>query len=400
MVTLDVGAVGSVALDASGATLAVGGSTGLDGTLAVEAGTLSLAGTLLGGTLDPAGGTLSYAGGTLDGVTLVGPLDLSADSASVTIVDGLTQTGASPAQILDTGANSDLSYADSETLASTVITLGGNSGNYSYLYLTGTLALASTSTLDITGRAYLEGNELDNKGTITDATAGAYVAGGFGTLLNEGTVTLSDGTSNSLADTLTNTGTISVTGTGTSLYANTFENSGTVTIASDGLFEVATSTISLGTITFADDTGTLRLDDITGGYTGTLSEFRQGDLVELGGSGQTLTKSGDTLDVDQNGGAVDSFTLAGFDYTGDTFSLVTDPNGYQAITTNAPCFARGTRILTAQGERPVETLQVGDLVVTLCGQGAVLKSVRWIGHRSYAGPFLAANPQPRPRPPS
>ena len=45
------------------------------------------------------------------------------------------------------------------------------------------------------------------------------------------------------------------------------------------------------------------------------------------------------------------------------------------------CFAQGTRISTAQGLRPVEELQVGDLVVT---RDHGLQPVRWAGRRAVA----------------
>lgn len=45
------------------------------------------------------------------------------------------------------------------------------------------------------------------------------------------------------------------------------------------------------------------------------------------------------------------------------------------------CFAEGTLIMTADGERPVETLRAGDLVLTVSGHGAPLKPVRWVGRR-------------------
>ncbi len=43
-----------------------------------------------------------------------------------------------------------------------------------------------------------------------------------------------------------------------------------------------------------------------------------------------------------------------------------------------PCFTAGTLILTLSGEKPIETLEVGDKVITRDGGS---RSVRWIGRR-------------------
>lgn len=60
------------------------------------------------------------------------------------------------------------------------------------------------------------------------------------------------------------------------------------------------------------------------------------------------------------------------------------------VPLDVPCFVEGTMILTAQGERPVETLRAGDLVATASGRGAPFKPIRWIGRRQVD---LAAHPR-------
>jgi hypothetical protein len=53
-----------------------------------------------------------------------------------------------------------------------------------------------------------------------------------------------------------------------------------------------------------------------------------------------------------------------------------------------PCYCPGTLIRTARGEKPVEALEIGDLVITVSGAA---RPVKWIGRRAYGGRFILGN---------
>ena len=58
-----------------------------------------------------------------------------------------------------------------------------------------------------------------------------------------------------------------------------------------------------------------------------------------------------------------------------------------------PCFTAGTCIRTPRGEVPVETLKLGDQVLTL-DNGP--QEIRWIGKRSLGSRELLAQPELKP----
>ncbi|MEL6700954.1 MAG: Hint domain-containing protein, partial [Pseudomonadota bacterium] len=90
-------------------------------------------------------------------------------------------------------------------------------------------------------------------------------------------------------------------------------------------------------------------------------------------TGQTITLNSDwTIDVQTTG---DTGEVA-FTYTIED-NGITD-TAFVTLDT-IPCFVAGTAILTPEGERPVETLSVGDMVMT---HDNGPQEIRWIGSRT------------------
>ncbi|WP_135501535.1 Hint domain-containing protein [Roseovarius aestuariivivens] len=105
--------------------------------------------------------------------------------------------------------------------------------------------------------------------------------------------------------------------------------------------------------------------DIVGGETGEIA----GDTLQLTPD-VTFADITFTNTDDANGGLSGNFTMG--DGTVVIFSEIE----------NIICFTPGTRILTIHGERPIETLRPGDMVVT---RDSGPKPIRWIGHRTVPG---------------
>jgi hypothetical protein len=82
----------------------------------------------------------------------------------------------------------------------------------------------------------------------------------------------------------------------------------------------------------------------------------------------------------------------------DTGSEVTVLGGWQSwipgfLWDDVVCFTTGTLILTPTGSRPIETLDIGDLVLT---KDNGIQAVRWIGRKRLDASALRAAPHLRP----
>ena len=291
-----------------------------------------------------------------------------------------------------------------------------------------TLAFATSASLDITGLVTLAAGsiELLNAGAVlsgktVEAAIGTTIEVGSGAslastanMVADGLLQLSDGTitaGNKLTDdgvieTTSGTGTIgwkSVTGTGT-IEANggTVDLTGVISGSSGVSYEIGDTAGSVldiagsiaagNTITFLGAHGEL---DYGGGgapkptIDGLNVGSAQTNFIDIlnrvvtvkrgasgsGSSGKVVLVSGTT--------AAGTLTLGGITNATGTWwvDTVSDGNGGTDVHLTSVCYAAGTRILTPQGERPVESLAAGAMVLTVSATGLRERRVRWIGRR-------------------
>lgn len=153
-------------LNNAGATQNVGAGTAL--------GTVTLGGTIAGGTIHDAGSGFVFNSGTLDGVTYQGTLDMSADYATLSIRDGITLNGSGGSG--PGTANLTGNYSHLYVVGTTALT---QAGHYGALYTGGyakdqIINQGSISAAFTRGRFLVKGNSFTNQGSITVANGEAF----------------------------------------------------------------------------------------------------------------------------------------------------------------------------------------------------------------------------------
>lgn len=160
-------------------------------------------------------------------------------------------------------------------------------------------------------------------------------------------------------------------------------------------------------------------DVIEGGGGNDVIRAGSGDDVIVGGAGDDLLSGGSgndvfrfaigsgedrILDFDKDSDRLDLTAFHGYQlsqagddtivaYAGGQITLAgVSPEGL-ADAIDIACVVRGTLIRTPAGEVPVETLSIGDEVITAEGQS---RPVKWIGRRGYAHAFVRLNPKVAP----
>jgi hypothetical protein len=254
------------------------------------------------------------------------------------------------------------------------------------------------------------GVQVSNSGTVSGLEAGVYGKNSGDIVLNTGLIESSLGTGVALqfGGTLVDSG--SIAGGGGAVYLGGGADelilqagarlSGSVIAASprSAVLDLASS----GSV------GTLDMGGTFGGFNEII--FETGAQWTLAGSVAELAAPGTVI---AGLGAGDALIVEGFTATSHTLisqgggiDVLALSNGVSTININlsgpysqgalnvtdvaggteiAICYLRGTRILTPTGEVPVETLGIGDYVVTRFGG---IQPVKWIGrqrHKAVAG---------------
>jgi hypothetical protein len=370
-----------------------GNLTDLDNKAGAVISTSSATALFVGGTI----GTLTNEGvigsyisraievfGDIDDLSNSGTISGAGNQTAVIHSNGtivtLTNEGSILSQAAGISASAVGTITNSGTIAanSDAIRVGGNLTSLDNV--AGGSISANSTVIAVAGTISM----LSNAGTISGGDYG-IIAGGMGTIENAGTI--SGG-----IDAI-----ISSQPGGTLVLDPTSVIDGNVEF-NDGTLELAGSAPS--------DVGGIGTQ-----YTGfTTIEFDGVDDLAVGNvsglaSGQSITgfASGDTI-------GIDDFSAVSDDYVAGVGLVLTDANSntetldivgaystanFEVLTNGIAtlvmelCYLRGTRILTPNGEVPVESLQIGDLVVTRQGG---FRAIKWIGRQSYNTRFVATDP--------
>ncbi len=384
----DAGGAGSLAILTSAFTIGTGAApanlvlasgSAAAGSQADIAGALNIAGSLIVGAAAAAAVTLS--GELSAAAARIGPAGtLFAYGAATAALGNILDSGSiiltdhASASAGSAGITGLLALGGSTTLSAAAAVSLGTGGTLQ----TGPEALLLAPTLTQTGGAILDSGTLQI-GSLTQTAGTISLAGGrlaatsialAGLLTGSGIVEAAAG--------LTNSGTIIASGGALSLGL-AITNSGTIAIAGAAALD-AVHALQGGIIDFTGSNAELTINDLAD-FTAGVGNLTGHDVIDLAGiaPGQ-VTFSGGSITAHDSAGVIGGFAL-GTVSGQPAVSIVSDGFGGALVTLGdeMPCFARGTRLLTPNGYRPVETLRPGDPIITAAGQR---RPVRWVGWRT------------------
>ena len=397
----------------NGGTVLGGGIPAFPG---VAAGTAGTGAVLNAGFIINTG---SIAGGVATGAALTGGNGVTANAGTLDnngeIAGGAAYKGGNGVMLLSTAyaQNSGTIQGGSGTFGGAGAWLQGgtlvNSGS-----LSGGTGTSWSWSPGLAAGAVIYTGLLMNAGNITGGAQQHIGADlGAGTLSNAGTISGATGILEQ-SGLIANTGLIQASAVGVELWNGVLTNAGTVsgpyavymgaaarTLVADpgasfqgkvaahggatlnlaggtGMLDMGTSFSGFGAITFSPAghwTLAGGLPQLTGGEV--ITGFTQGDTLEL----EDFTASaaayvpGVGMEL-SNGTSIVTISIA-------TSGLIVTPNALG--TRIAICYVQGTRITTAQGERAIEELAIGDVLPTHFG---CMQRIKWIGRQSFTAAAL------------
>ena len=423
--TLEIGALGSLTINS--AETITNGTVKLDGGTLTDTGGLTVGsgGTLTGFGTAPnditlAGGTVSQsAGGTLNTVFITGFGTVNGVTGTTSPVTGATQIVASGGGTLDligTVSGSQLAVDATKPLVANVLKVDGNVtaggiGSIQFTNANQTVEIGATGILTLPSSETMNNGTIKFDGGTLNATGGLIgtrntvlgVVGSGVTLIGKGVVN----------------GAISgggvVEGQGGVLTVSNNVTSSTILLEADS---APSSVLALdGTVAsgisfdYLNTGGVLSGGLLLGNTTARTSFENSGTIVGMNvGSSATATTdfidiagvvpggftkgiiAGSTIELFNGTTLVDHFNLASAPGANAFVDWQTDGSGgTDVFLSTVTCFVAGTRVLTVTGERTVESLMQGDIVLTLADGDLVAQPVRWVGQRRID---LTAHPRP------
>jgi hypothetical protein len=407
--------IGGVITNIAGATFMVSSAATATAVGLVNTGTIEVEGSTGNGPVDPAAIILSsnapttltgsyglsgasiieFTGGQITEIALGAVLSLGGGSALLTVASDLKSNSALRELSVNKGS---VCLQPGGTAGTTIITdAGTNLENDGLLFVAGSGNLPSLFSV---------GGTLSNFGSVTIDAGGIVSAPA---LENTG-VLIESGFTGDLADlaiggAVTNGSTIALGPFASIGIGGSVSGAGTVQVGMQGSvaeFQSGAGPDQIIQFTSGQSfpSGVLRLDDPTA-FLGTISGLTVGspgptneiDLAKIARG--TITSAGldtttDKLSITVSGSETVDLQLSG-NYLPNTFvNWIADSSGggSDVFLSNAPCFCRGTFILTDKGEIAVEELTIGDRLSTVSGR---VRPIKWIGTRAYDGQFVRNN---------
>jgi hypothetical protein len=322
------------------------------------------------------------------------------DNGAITGNGGITASSGT-LELSGSGSSTGVSFNINNSAATTLeLDLSGGvttPGAFNLTSANQTLELAA-GTLTIQQAQVLAGGNLQIAGGTLDDAGGLAI--NTGNLSGFGTIDASTAISGT-------GGAITATG-GTLVLADSLGNSlaQSISIAASSALELGGGAGTGNTFTYQAASGSLDFASASGGITDTMAGMNVGtssttptNFIDFAGqAGVTVSGTdeftGTSATVDLSNGSV--LTLSGVTgNTGGNWFVDTRPDsgvGTDVFLSTSPvCYATGTRILTATGERMVDSLQPGDIVLTLAGDELDALPIKWVGRRRID---LTTHPRP------